>query len=172
MPVKKTDSGKVNFVQYIRASNKDFNELKLILTNLAQGPAEVEQKDVVVDLFGSPFMYSNEIGFLISIAKRLQAYGRLLVVLASPKLIQALENTNIHKVDNIRIQNNQWDIKYGPADEETPPPAEVSDRRIELRCPMCDYRVWIDQPSLDIGLPFCPFNHAMRRSEEGTQGSR
>jgi anti-anti-sigma regulatory factor len=170
--VKKVETEKVNYVLYVKSSNADFETLKTILTGLTIGLKEKNAKDVVVDFYGAGSIAANELAFLLSTAKKLKDDNRKLVLLASAALIKLFENTKIHKIDNMIIQDNQWTQK---AEEPPAPPApvqasaprsaeELVRRLVKITCPTCEYTVWTLEQYFHLGLPSCPFNHKMQRA--------
>jgi hypothetical protein len=162
VPVKKVETPKGNYILYMRKNNADFDLLKSILANLTKNISSQNEKDIIVDYGTTSSIFAHEIGVFVSMAKVLADQQRKLVLLLSKECIRQIESTNIQRTKNIVVVENQITHGAAPTDEDgTIVSAPAKDDLRLVECPSCNYQVWTTDMMLELGMPTCPFGHAM-----------
>jgi anti-anti-sigma regulatory factor len=89
------------YVKYNREGYQDLEDLKREFGNFTGLSAT--PKDVAVDLTGSSYITSPEIGALVRLMMSLQKVGCSVMLIAPPAIKKFLYTTNLHKSPNLEI---------------------------------------------------------------------
>lgn len=109
MALKKIENSHLIYISYIRESFKEFEQFKNILAN--SGSLSENEKDIVIDLTGTSYISSPEIGAIIRLVKRLQGTRRFLHIIATPSIKKVLDSTNVNRIKNLVIYQGQQEFK-------------------------------------------------------------
>ncbi len=104
MPVNVSDHGQLVYISYHRQEFKDSDQLKKVLGNQA---STLIDKDVVVDFSSCNSLTSPEIGAVVRLLQAFQGSTRYLRIVTNPDVRKTLESTNVIKLQNLVIYDNQ-----------------------------------------------------------------
>ena len=105
MSIKKSVTEQFIYLRYVRKEYKDFSLFKRELENMLS--STVGDRDVVVDFSGSVGISSSEIGLLVRLINKFRGTARYLRVVGTEQITKTLKSTNIHKLENLTIYNDQ-----------------------------------------------------------------
>ena len=106
MPVNVSEHGQLVYISYHRQEFRDAEQLKRMLGNQTSALAAAD-KDVVVDFSTCNSITSPEIGALARVLQAFENTSRYLRVVTNPEVKQSLESTNLTKMQNLVLYDNQ-----------------------------------------------------------------
>ncbi len=109
MALKKLESSRFIYISYCRDNYKELTHFKTLLAN--SGSLSEGNKDIVIDLSGSDFISSPELGAIIRLLKRLQGSRRCLRIIAGPTVKKLMNTTNVSRIKNMVVYEGQKDFK-------------------------------------------------------------
>ena len=104
MAIKVSEHEQLVYVSYQRQEFKDSDQLKRILGNQT---SPLIEKDVVVDFSGCNCLTSPEIGAVARLLQAFQGSTRYLRIVTNPDVKKMLESTNVTRLSNLVIYDNQ-----------------------------------------------------------------
>jgi anti-anti-sigma regulatory factor len=105
MSFRKNENAELIYYSYVKEDQKDYENFKRELNN-ATG-IDKKLKDIVIDFSGADTINSLEIGVLVRLLQAIQGSSRMLRLIVSPEVIKTLSATNILKLKNLVVYDNQ-----------------------------------------------------------------
>ena len=105
MPMSAKTYEEFVYVWYKRGAYEDSARLGRLLEGLATRMGE--HRDVVIDVSGCKGLLSTELSNVIRLCNRFRREERCVRLLTNPALKSSLESTNLHKLGNLFIYENQ-----------------------------------------------------------------